>query len=173
MRFEYCPRCGAKLQEKLAGDDGFVPYCETCERFWFDPFTSCVIVLVHDGAGQVVVTRQNYLSTEYGMFTSGYISPGESAEEAATREVREELGIGVADLKYAGSYWYAPGEMLMHGFVCRAAERTLHLSEEVDSARWIPEGDVPNEVQPDTAAVGVYRAYMQMHGKASEWKALL
>ena len=171
MRFEYCPKCGAKLHDEHAGDDGMVPYCGSCGRFWFDAFASCVIALVHDGAGEVVVARQGYLSEEYGMFTSGYISPGESAEEAAVREVREELGIEAASLEYAGSYWYAPGEMLMHGFVCQAANRSLRLSEEIDSARWVPEDDVPNEVQPDVAAVGVYRAYARMRGKTSTWEA--
>lgn len=171
MRFECCPKCGSKLHDERAGDDGLVPYCGSCGRFWFDAFASCAIVLVHDGSGEVVVAQQSYLSKEFGMFTSGYITPGESAEEAAVREVREELGIEVASLDYVGSYWYAPGDMLMLGFVCRAADRSLRLSGEVDSARWMPEDDIPNEVQPDAAAVGVYRAYMKVRGKPCEWEA--
>ncbi len=171
MRFDFCPTCGSKLSERHAGDDGLVPYCAACNRYWFDSFSSCVIVLVHDGAGNVVVARQAYISERYGLFTSGYISPGETSEEAAAREVTEELGISVEDLTYAGSYWYAPGEMLMHGFYCRAGSRTLHLSEEVDSARWVPEDVVCEMVSPDVAAVGVYRAYMKMRGKDTSWRA--
>lgn len=173
VRYEFCPKCGVKLAARNAGDDGLVPYCAECDRYWFDSFASCVIVLVHDGVGHVVVARQSYISQDYGLFTSGFIAPGESAEAAATREVREELGVEPLDLAYAGSYWYAPGEMLMHGFVCRAGGRELRLSEEVDSARWVPEDDVPKEVSPDVAAVGVFKVYLEMRGKRTDWKAEL
>ena len=46
MRYEYCPKCGKKLIPKQAGDDGLVPYCEDCEKYWFDTFGSCVIIMV-------------------------------------------------------------------------------------------------------------------------------
>ena len=35
MRYKYCPECGNALIDKKAGDDGNVPYCTKCERFWF------------------------------------------------------------------------------------------------------------------------------------------
>jgi len=47
MHYKYCPECGNKLIDKLAGDDGMVPYCGTCGQYWFDTFGSCVIVLVY------------------------------------------------------------------------------------------------------------------------------
>lgn len=36
MHYNYCPKCGMKLKDKMAGDDGKVPFCEQCNQYWFD-----------------------------------------------------------------------------------------------------------------------------------------
>ena len=46
MHYKFCPDCGNKLTNRLAGDDGEVPYCDKCQRYWFDTFASCVIIMV-------------------------------------------------------------------------------------------------------------------------------
>ena len=83
MRYQYCPKCGAKLSLRRLGDDGEVPWCASCEMPWFDTFSTCVIALVTDGAGQVALLRQKYISNRYANLVSGYMQPGETAEEAA------------------------------------------------------------------------------------------
>ena len=93
MRYQYCPKCGAKLSLRRLGDDGEVPWCASCEMPWFDTFSTCVIALVTDGAGQVALLRQKYISNRYANLVSGYMQPGETAEEAAAREIGEELGL--------------------------------------------------------------------------------
>ena len=60
---------------------------------------------------------------------------------------------------------------MMLGFVCRADERDLLLSEEVGSGRWVLEDDVSKVVSPDVAAVGVFKAYIEMHSKHTNWEA--
>ena len=94
MHYKYCPECGLKLIDKEAGDDGFVPYCTSCEKYWFDAFTSCVIVMVVNEFDEIAMLSQPYLSTIHRNFVSGYISVGETAEECAMREVEEEIGTG-------------------------------------------------------------------------------
>lgn len=76
MHYKFCPECGTKLIEKEAGDDGQVPFCKICNKFWFDSFSSCVIVLTYNEFDEVVLARQQYLSDKYASFTSGYITPG-------------------------------------------------------------------------------------------------
>ena len=95
MRYIYCPECGRKLTEKEAGDDGPVPYCEGCGKYWFDSFSSCVIVMVVNGEGEIALLTQNYLSTEYKTFVSGFIKPGETAEETASVRFRRSSGSGL------------------------------------------------------------------------------
>lgn len=170
MRYKYCPECGNQLIEKAVGDDGNVPYCETCSKYWFDSFTSCVIVLVYNEFDEVVLARQSYLSDRYASFTSGYVTPGETVEECAIREVKEELGIDIQKLEYAGSYWFALREQLMHGFVAYADKCDLVLSQEIDSAQWVPAKEAPETMFPDgpgNAAYGIYRHFLKMRGLPS------
>lgn len=153
-----------KIKKKLAGDDGNVPFCEKCDRFWFDSFSSCVIVLVANEYNEIVLLRQGYMSDKYSTFVSGYISPGENAEEAAYREVEEEIGIALDSLEYAGSYWFDKKECLMHGFLGKTSKCDLILPSEVDSAEWTKAEDVANRIFPDTpgnAAFAIYKKYMK------------
>ena len=167
MRYTYCPDCGTKLGERKAGDDGNVPYCEKCGKYWFDTFSDCVIVLTYNEYDEVVLARQSYMSDKYAVFTSGYMAVGETAEETAVREVKEELGIDVQQLTYAGTYWFGAKDMLMHGFIAYAPKCELHLSEEVDSAQWVPALEAPKTMFPDrpgNAAFPIYRKYLKMRG---------
>ncbi len=167
MRFKYCPECGSVLKPRCAGDDGLVPYCKQCEKMWFDMFSSCVLVLTYNEYDEVVLARQSTLSDRYASFTSGYITPGESAERAALREVREELGIELQTLEFAGTYWFERKQMLMCGFIGYAQKTELKLSEEIDSAEWTAAKDVPKTLfpeNPQNAAYAIYRKFLEMRG---------
>ena len=117
MRFHYCPKCGEALSFRDLGDDKDVPWCGRCSRPWFDMFSSCVIVLVHNERNEVMLLEQQYISSQYRNLVSGYIQPGETAEEAACREVLEETGITISQLEFAGTYWFAKKGMMMIGFL--------------------------------------------------------
>ncbi|MCX4356443.1 MAG: NUDIX domain-containing protein [Oscillospiraceae bacterium] len=146
MRFKYCPDCGERLIMKPIGDEGDVPFCGKCDRPWFDMFSSAVIVLAVNEYGEAALLRQNYMSTEYRVLVSGFIKPGESAEETARREVAEEIGIKLTDCRLVGTYWFAKKGMMMIGFIARAEKAELTLSEEVDSAEWVPVEEAINMV---------------------------
>ena len=124
MQFKFCPTCGKLLTLKEAGDDGPTPYCGSCDKMWFDMFASCIIVLVANEYDEIALLHQPNLS-ERGVFVSGYITPGESAEEAAVREVKEELGLEIEALESTGTYWFQKQEQLMHGFIGRVKKKEL------------------------------------------------
>ena len=151
MRFKYCPECGEKLIMKPIGDEGDVPFCEKCSRPWFDMFSSAVIVLVVNEYGEAVLLQQNYMSTEYRVLVSGYIKPGESAEETARREVAEEIGIELTDNRLVGTYWFEKKGMMMIGFIANAKKTEFTLSGEVDSAEWVAAEEAINLVHPKGA----------------------
>ena len=164
MKYDYCPKCGSKLIQKQAGDDGKVPYCESCEKYWFDSFSTCVIVLVYNEFNEIALLKQLYLSDKYNVFVAGYMQVGESAEKAATREVKEELGIDVEKIEYADSVWFEKGQNLMLGFLAFAKKQEFKLSKEVDSASWVKYSEVPNTLFPDSpenAAWTIYRKYLE------------
>lgn len=149
MHYKFCPDCGNKLTNRPAGDDGEVPYCDKCQRYWFDTFASCVIIMVVNEFHEIAMLRQSYISNEYETFVAGFITPGESAEQAAIREVKEELGLDVDQLEYAGTHWFAKRDQLMHAFIGYVKKAIFNLSSEVDSASWVALDKVPTRMFPD------------------------
>ena len=152
MRYTFCPDCGTRLTEKEIGDEGLVPYCEACQRPWFDGFPTCVITLVADQEGRVALLKQNYLSTQYMNLVSGYMQPGETAEQAAAREVYEELGLRVDTPRVTGTYWYEKKGLLMVCLVARTRDSAFTLSKEVDAARWADAREALSLVHPKGTA---------------------
>ena len=165
MRYKYCPECGARLSEISAGDDGMVPYCEHCAKRWFDTFQSCVVVLTYNEYDEIALSSQWYLPDEYLSITTGYMKPGETAEEAAVREVREELGLALENPEYAGTYWLSEVDQLLHAFIGFAPKRDFVLSDEVTRAEWVSADEAPGKFFPDKpggALSGIYQRYLDL-----------
>ena len=107
-----------------------------------------MIALVTDGAGQVALLRQKYISDRYANLVSGYMQPGETAEEAAAREIGEELGLTTTELRFVSTYWFEKKDMLMIGFIARVSRGSFRLSAEVDGAEWVPASEALAMVHP-------------------------
>lgn len=150
MKHIFCACCGQKLTLHPAGDDGLVPYCEACKKFWFDSFSTCIIVLITNENGEVLLLRQNYLSKQHATIVSGYMKTCENAEQAARREVMEEVGICLPRMRYVGSCWFDSSELLMLGYIGYAKTKEIRLSEEVDEAVWVAAEDAAQYVVPKT-----------------------
>ena len=138
MRFTFCPHCGEKLIKKEIGDEGLIPYCIHCQVPLWDLFTTCIICAVVTDGKEIALLRQGYVSTANFVCVAGVMKPGESAENAAMREVQEELGLKVEKLEYIQSYPFEQKEMLMLGFKATVRKSDFCLSQEVDRAQWFP-----------------------------------
>ncbi len=136
MKFRFCPDCGRELSRKQIGDEGLVPFCASCSRPWFGFSYPCVICLVVNELGEFALLRQNYISAEHFVLVSGYIQQGETAENAAAREVFEETGLTVTETRYILSRHYEKSDCLMLGFLCRVKKAEFHISGEVDEIGW-------------------------------------
>lgn len=136
MKFKYCPDCGSLLELRNLGDEKDVPWCTVCEKPWFPVFPAAIIALVYDENDNVLLLRQNYISPVFRNLVSGYIVPGERAEETMIREIKEETGLDVESWCLCGTWWFARKEMMMIGFMARVRRADLHLSAEVDGASW-------------------------------------
>ena len=138
MDFRFCPQCGAKLSPKPCGDEGDVPFCESCNRPFFAFSYPCVLCLcITENGSEIALIKQSYVSKNY-VSVAGYIKQGETAEETAVREVKEEIGLDVISCKYISSYYYPKHDNLMLGYVCTVRKSELTISPEVDSAEWFP-----------------------------------
>ena len=119
-----------------------------CNKPWFDMFSSAAIVLVVNDEGKVALLNQNYISTTYKNLVSGYMKPGESAEECAMREVEEEIGVHMYALELKFTRWFARSEVLMVGFIGYTHDTDLTLSVEVDAAGWFDPAEAGALVHP-------------------------
>lgn len=143
MRFEYCPHCGTKAEEREIGDEGLIPYCAKCDTPLWDMFTTSIIAAVVNEFGEIALLRQDYVSRTSYVCVAGVMKIGESAEETVVREIKEELGLTVKSLEYIKSYPYDKKEMLMLGFKAVVEKGDFKLSGEVDSAKWVKLEDAP------------------------------
>lgn len=152
MHFTFCPDCGARLVLREIGDEGMIPYCEACKQPRWDMFTTSIICAVLNEQGEVALIRQGYVSKTNYVCVAGIMQLGESAEEAAAREVGEELGLPVEELTYLRSDYFPAKEMLMLGFRARVRKAGFRLSGEVDSAAWVPVAEAPALMRPGSIA---------------------
>lgn len=138
MHFEYCPHCGTKTILKEIGDEGEIPYCPKCQVPLWDMFCTSVIVAVINEFEEIALIRQDYVSATKFVCVAGIIKIGEEAEECAKREVQEEIGQTVENLRFVKSYAYDKKQMLMLGFEANVHKKDFALSCEVNSAEWVP-----------------------------------
>ena len=136
MHAVYCPACGARTVPRQMGDDGAVPFCEHCDRPWFDCFHTCVLSVLCNARGEIALIRQSYGQQTYYVGVAGYMQPGETAETAALREIKEEIGVDADEIRYQFSAWHAPREQLMLCFCAYVKDAVFVCSQEVREAKW-------------------------------------
>jgi 8-oxo-dGTP diphosphatase len=95
--WRHCPRCAAQLVRAVPeGDDDERLCCPTCGLVLYDNPAPTASALVVDGHGRVLLARRG-IQPFLGLWDvpGGFIRPGESGEEAARRELREETGLAI------------------------------------------------------------------------------
>ena len=135
--FNFCTQCGKPLMYKSIGDEGEQKYCAHCNKFYFDNPTSCVLVAIINENNQVLLLKQNHISTKHYTLCSGYLKKGDTLEETVTREVFEETGQRVITCEYVQSYYFAPKNLIMTGFIAYVNAREFGNSNEVNGLIWV------------------------------------
>ena len=116
MKFNYCPICGEKLIVKYSWDEGGVPYCPVDDMMYFDTPKPCIIVAVIK-EDKILLLKQSYIFKNSKVLLSGYVTSGETVEETVHREVLEEVGIKIKNLKYLGSETLTSKDIIMITFM--------------------------------------------------------
>jgi NAD+ diphosphatase len=140
-RNRFSPLTGAPTTIERAG---WVQRDPTTGTEVFPRTDPAVIMLVHDGAGRVVLGRQAVWPPGRFSILAGFVEPGESAEAAVAREVAEEVGLRVTDIRYVSSQPWPFPQSLMLGFVARAdGGDELRLDpDEIEEARWFTRAEL-------------------------------
>jgi NAD+ diphosphatase len=135
-RHRFCGVCGSPTESL---DAGHVRRCANaaCGVQHFPRTDPAVIMLVHDGGERAVLGRQKQWPPGMHSVLAGFVEPGESLEDAVRREVAEEVGLAVTEVRYQSSQpWPFPASIML-GFTARAPAAALTLAgDELETARW-------------------------------------
>lgn len=145
MIFDYCAKCGHKLEDIKCGDDD-CKICLSCTQLYGSSPFPVVAVLVVNEDNEVLLLKQNYISESKWTVVTGYMVDGETIEEAVAREVKEETGQQVLDCRYISSYYFAPKQLIMIGFIARVNKQDFGKSEEVDDITWFKIDEVEDVI---------------------------
>jgi len=115
----YCGRCGSPTRAISAGH-ALTCTSEACGRTQYPRIEPAVIMLVHDGGDRCILARAHRHPAGMHSVLAGFVEPGESLEDAVSREVFEEVGVRVADVTYHSSQpWPFPASLML-GFTALA-----------------------------------------------------
>ncbi len=136
-RARFCGICGSPTARRHAG---WARYCLRCEHEEYPRTDPSMICLVHDAEdSHVLLARQP--SWPQGRFSvlAGFVEAGESLESCVMREVAEEVGVEVRDVRYLGSQPWPFPRSLMIGFAA-VADRDAPVrpaEDEIAQVRWV------------------------------------
>lgn len=139
----YCGHCSGPL-ERRQGERAV--HCPQCGLVEYPAIAPVVIVGVRDGE-DILLTK--YAGRDYKNYAliAGFVEPGETLERAIAREVMEEVGLRVCNVRYYKSQPWAFSQSLLMGFFADLhGERTVALdSDELSEAVWTPRSELPAE----------------------------
>lgn len=136
----FCSRCGTKTLQK-PGERG--KECPDCGELFYPRISPAVIVLIQKGHEILLARSPNFLPGMYGLI-AGFVEPGESAEAAVVREIREEVGIEVRNITYFGTQAWPFPNSLMIGFTAEYDSGNIRPDGfEIEDARWFSVENLP------------------------------
>jgi NAD+ diphosphatase len=137
---QFCDRCGVPLRTK---PDERAKACPQCGLLHFPRLAPAIIVLVERGNQLLLARSRHFMPGMYSVL-AGFVEPGESLEEAVVREVKEEVGIEIQDIKYFGSQPWPFPHSLMIGFTATYAGGEISLDDkEIEDAGWFTAEKLP------------------------------
>jgi NAD+ diphosphatase len=148
---QYCGQCGAKTERV---DWEMAVHCHRCQHRSYPRVSPCVIVSIHNN--EKILLAKGVRHKEANMYSTlaGFVESGESLEEAVHREIFEEVGVKVKNLRYFNSQPWPFPHSLMVGFIAEYAGGDIRCQEnEIDDAQWFNIDKLPN-IPPRVSIAG-------------------
>jgi NAD+ diphosphatase len=150
QRHGFCAVCGSATQMR---DAGYVRRCSNtaCGAQHF-PRTDPVVIMLIQRGDYCLVGRQKWFPTGFYSTLAGFMEPGESIEEAVRREVQEESGIVVGEVRYHSSQpWPYPSSLMIGCFGEALGDEIVVDKLELEDARWVDRDTVRRAIDHVTA----------------------
>jgi NAD+ diphosphatase len=140
LTHRYCGKCGQATEDK---NDERAKICPRCQHVNYPRLSPAVIVAILKGK-RILLARNRKFKAPFYSVLAGFVEPGESLEECVKREIKEEVGISVKNVRYYGSQPWPFHDSLMIAFVSDYAsgEIVVDGSEIIDAA-WFSKDELP------------------------------
>ena len=130
---QYCGRCGTPTQAKA---DERVRVCPACKLSAYPRLAPAIMALVKRGR-ELLLARSPHFPPGMYSALAGFVEPGESLEQCLAREVQEEVGVRVSNIRYFASQPWPFPHSLMIAFVCDWVSGEVKPQEaEIEEAKW-------------------------------------
>ena len=145
QQHRYCGRCTTPT-EAASGEHAM--RCPACGLLAYPRLSPAIMVLVRDGERLLLARSPRFKPGVYSAL-AGFVEPGETLEQCAVREVREEVGIEIANLRYFASQPWPFPNSLMIAFFADYAGGDLRLDPtEIEAAEWFTPDRLPLLPEP-------------------------
>jgi NAD+ diphosphatase len=137
----YCGRCGTPTRDK---PDERAKLCPACGYTAYPRISPAMMALVTRGSELLLARSRRFANTSMYSALAGFVEAGETIEDCVVREVREEVGVEVKDLRYFGSQSWPFPHSLMIAYTAEYAGGDIRLDdEEIVEARWFRADALP------------------------------
>jgi ADP-ribose pyrophosphatase YjhB (NUDIX family) len=167
--YQHCPKCGSA---DFRAESGNSLHCEACAFTWYYNSAAAADVILANAAGEILMTTRARAPAPGSLdFPGGFVNEGESAEEAACRETKEETGVELEphQLQYMASF---PNEYQFGGVTYFALDLVYTASvdaalvegvaDDVSGARFVS----PDSIDPqDIGLESTRRAFLHYRAR--------
>ena len=137
---KYCGVCGAPMKRETV----ISKRCTNCGKEVWPQVSPAIIVRIRKGDDILLVHARNFRRSEMYGLVAGFVETGETLEECVVREVQEEVGLTITNIRYFGSQAWPYPSGVMIGFTADYVSGELHLQEEeLSQARWFNRDCLP------------------------------
>lgn len=158
---KYCGVCGAPLKM----DTDISKKCPECGKEIWPQLATAIIVLIRKEHEILLVHANNFRDDHYGL-VAGFVETGETLEEAVYREVMEETGLHITNLRYFGSQPWPYPCGLMVGFTADYDSGKIHLQRtELSKGAWFDKDHLPHIPEKLSIARHLIDAWMEEEEK--------
>jgi NAD+ diphosphatase len=154
---QFCGRCGARTVDHPTERAKICPECRLSN---YPRLSPAVIVLVRKG-DQILLGRAHNFPGAFYSTLAGFVEPGETLEDTVRREIFEEVGIEVKNIRYFGSQPWPFPNSLMIGFTAEYAAGEITIdNNEIKDAGWFHRDNMPNIPSPISISRQLIDSYL-------------
>jgi NAD+ diphosphatase len=165
MKTRFCGVCGTKLGHSKK-ERAMV--CPSCGNIMYPRISPAVIVMILRG-DEILLAHSNRFPEGLYSNVAGFVEAGETLEDCVRREVREEVGLELGEIRYFSSQPWPFPDSLMVGFVAEYLSGEIRVDgEEIADAKWFTRETIPNLPGPLSIARKMIDSYLKVGKKQNQ-----